>query len=107
MAEVVKVVETSFANEVLASPLPVLVDFSAAWCGPCKRLDPVIDELAEEWCEKVKIVRVDVDDSPNIAMDYQVMGVPTLLLFKNGQPVERTTGYMPKDRLEKKFIPHL
>ena len=84
----------------------MLVDFTAVWCGPCKMLDPVVKQLAEEWNGKVKVMKLDVDDHPQLAMEYQVMGVPTLMLFKNGQPVERVTGYQPKDRLEKKFSPH-
>ena len=83
-----------------------MVDFTAVWCGPCKMLDPVVKELAEDWQEKVKVVKLDVDDNPNLAMQYQVMGVPTLMLFLNGQPSQRITGYQPKDRIVKKFSPH-
>jgi thioredoxin 1 len=107
MTDIDKLSETAFQSEVLASTLPVLVDFTAVWCGPCKMLDPVVKQLANEWEGKVKVFKLDVDDSPNLALDYQVMGVPTLMLFKNGQPVERVTGYQPKDRLEKKFSPHI
>ncbi|MFC2026190.1 thioredoxin, partial [Chloroflexota bacterium] len=85
----------------------VLVDFTAVWCGPCKMLDPVVTELAQDWDGKAKVTKLDVDHNPNIAMQYQVMGVPTLMLFVGGQPIERVTGYQPKDRLEKKFSPHL
>jgi thioredoxin 1 len=99
--------ESSFEQEVLQANLPVLVDFTAVWCGPCKMLDPVVKQLASAWDGKVKVYKLDVDESPDLAMTYQVMGVPTLMLFKNGQPVERVTGYQPKDRLEKKFSPHL
>ena len=107
MAELVKVNESSFQDEVLDSPQPVMVDFTAVWCGPCKMLDPVVKELAEDWEEKVKVVKLDVDDNPNLAMQYQVMGVPTLILFKDGEAQERVTGYQPKDRLVSKFAPHL
>lgn len=106
MAELVKVNEDSFQDEVLDSPQPVMVDFTAVWCGPCKMLDPVVKELAEDWSDKVKVVKLDVDDNPNLAMQYQVMGVPTLMLFLNGQPSQRITGYQPKDRIVKKFSPH-
>ena len=106
MGDIPKLSEGSFQREVLESVLPVLVDFTAVWCGPCKMLEPVVKQLAQSWEGKVKVVKLDVDDNPNLAMDYQVMGVPTLMLFKDGQPVERVTGYQPKDRLEKKFIPH-
>lgn len=107
MAEIDKVVEGAFKQEVLESTTPVLVDFTAVWCQPCKMLDPIVKQLAADWDGKVKFFKLDVDDSPQIAMDYQVMGVPTLMLFKGGQPVERVTGYQPKDRLQKKFAPHL
>ena len=105
--DIPKLSEATFQNEVLDSSQPVLVDFTAIWCGPCKMLDPVVKQLAEQWQGKIKVVKLDVDDNPNLAMDYQVMGVPTLMLFKGGQPVERVTGYQPKDRLEKKFSSHI
>jgi thioredoxin 1 len=107
MAEIAKVSEVAFQHDVLEEKTPVLVDFTAVWCGPCKMLDPVVKQLAQDWYGKVKVFKLDVDDCPDLAMNYQVMGVPTLILFKNGKPVERVTGYQPKDRLEKKFLPHL
>lgn len=107
MAEIIELNQVVFKDEVINSELPVLVDFSAVWCGPCKMLDPVVKQLAQEWDGKVKFVKLDVDHNPEVAMEYQVMGVPTLMLFKNGEPVERVTGYQPKDRLEKKFKDHL
>jgi thioredoxin 1 len=107
MADVAHVSEATFQLEVLESSLPVLVDFTAVWCGPCKMLDPIVKQLAQDWEGKIKVFKLDVDDSPQLAVDYQVMGVPTLMLFKGGRPVERVTGYQPKDRLEKKFSPHL
>ena len=106
MADIEKISESNFKPEVLEATQPVLVDFTAMWCGPCKMLDPVVKQLAEQWNGTVKVMKLDVDDHPQLAMEYQVMGVPTLMLFKNGQPVERVTGYQPKDRLEKKFSPH-
>ena len=107
MAEITKLTETTFQNEVIEAPETVLVDFTAVWCGPCKMLDPVVQDLASDWDGKVKVFKLDVDENPSVAINYQVMGVPTLMLFKNGEPVERVTGYMPKDRLVKKFNPHL
>jgi thioredoxin 1 len=107
MADILKTSEGTFQKEVLDAALPVLVDFTAVWCQPCKMLDPVVKQLAEDWDGKVKIFKLDVDDNPQLAMDYQVMGVPTLMLFKSGQPVERVSGYQPKDRLQSKFTPHL
>jgi thioredoxin 1 len=106
MGDIEKISESNFKSDVLEATQPVLVDFTAVWCGPCKMLDPVVKQLAEQWNGKVKVMKLDVDDHPQLAMEYQVMGVPTLMLFKNGQPVERVTGYQPKDRLEKKFSPH-
>jgi len=107
MTDVPKVTEATFKSEVIESALPVLVDFTAVWCGPCKMVDPLVKQLAQDWEGKIKVTKLDVDDNPNLAMEYQVMGVPTLMLFKNGQPVERVTGYLPMDRLQKKFSPHL
>ena len=107
MAEILKLSEESFQREVIQSEQPVLVDFTAVWCGPCKMLDPLVKQLADEWSGKVKVVKLDVDDNPQVTMDYQIMGVPTLILFKNGKPVERLSGYAPKDRLIKKFGQHV
>ena len=79
--------EANFKPEVLDSTGPVLVDFTAVWCSPCKMLDPIVKQLAQEWQGKVKIVKLDVDDNAHLAMEYQVMGVPTLMLFVGGKPV--------------------
>lgn len=105
--DIPKLSEATFQKEVLEAGTPVLVDFTAVWCQPCKMLDPIVKQLAEDWDGKVKVVKLDVDDNPQLAMDYTVMGVPTLILFKNGKPVERSSGYQPKDRLVKKFSPHM
>jgi thioredoxin 1 len=107
MADISKLSGENFEQEVLNADLPVLVDFTAVWCGPCKMLDPIVTQLASEWDGKIKVVKLDVDDNPDLAMNYTVMGVPTLMLFKGGTPVVRVTGYQPKDRLEKKFEPHI
>ena len=107
MPEIVHVNEDNFQSEVLQASQPVLVDFTAVWCGPCKMLDPVVKQLAAEWAGKVKVVKLDVDDNPNLTMQYQVMGVPTLMLFVDGQPSQRVTGYQPKDRLAARFTPHI
>jgi thioredoxin 1 len=107
MADISQVSEATFKSDVLDHPQPVLVDFTAVWCGPCKLLDPVVKQLAQEWTGKVKVVKLDVDNNPNLTINYQVMGVPTLMLFVKGQPVQRVSGYQPKDRLEKKFSPHI
>ena len=107
MPEIVHVNEDNFQSEVLQASQPVLVDFTAVWCGPCKMLDPVVKQLAAEWAGKVRVVKLDVDDNPNLTMQYQVMGVPTLMLFVDGQPSQRVTGYQPKDRLAARFTPHI
>jgi len=106
MSEIKQVSEASFESEVLKAEQPVLVDFTAVWCGPCRMLEPVVKELAQSWTGKVKIVKLDVDGSPNLASDYGVMGGPTLMLFKGGEPVQRVSGYQPKDRLVQKFTPY-
>ena len=107
MSEINHISDDSFQSDVLQADKPVLVDFTAVWCGPCKMLDPVVKQLAQEWAGKVKFVMVDVDSNPNVTMNYQVMGVPTLMMFVNGRPVERVSGYQPKDRLVNKFSPHI
>jgi len=106
MANLNEISEDIFQAEVLESTDPVLVDFSATWCGPCKMLDPIIEELSQEWQGKVKFVKVDADKNPNIVMKYGVMGIPTLLFFKSGEIKERVTGYQPKDKLTARFSPH-
>ena len=79
--EIAKLSELSFQQEVLESPQPVLVEFTAVWCAPCKMLDPIVKQLAKDWQGKVKVFKLDVDESTNVIMDYQVMTVPTLMLF--------------------------
>lgn len=106
MAEV-NVNEASFEDEVLRAELPVLVDFSAEWCGPCKMVDPIVHELSEDWAGKVKVVKIDADESPGILMKFGVMSIPTLMFFVNGEVKERVTGYQPKKRLVKKFEKHI
>jgi thioredoxin 1 len=107
MSDPINVTEDTFQTEVLDSPDPVLVDFSAVWCGPCKMIDPIVKQLAGEWEGKVKVVKIDADQNPNILMQYSVLGIPTLLFFKGGEIKERITGYLPKDKLVAKFSPHL
>ena len=106
MTDVLNVTEDNFQSEVIDSSAPVLVDFSAVWCGPCKMLDPVVKQLAGEWNGKVKVVKIDADQNPGIVMQYGVMSIPTLLFFKDGEIKERMTGYMPKEKLIAKFSPH-
>ncbi len=107
MANIPEIDEATFESEVLTAPEPVLVDFSAVWCGPCKMLDPIVEELASEWTGKLKVVKLDVDHSPGIAMQYQVLGVPTLMLFVDGESRERITGFQPKNRIVSKLGPYI
>ena len=102
----INVNEENFQKEVLESQLPVLVDFSAEWCGPCKMVDPIVHELSEDWAGKVKVVKIDADESSGILLKYGIMGIPTLMFFVNGEVRERVTGYQPKKRLVKKFEKH-
>jgi len=107
MIEVEYVTESEFQNEVLDADKPVLVDFTAGWCQPCKMIDPIVKQLAQDWDGKVKVVKLDADENPNIMMQYGVLGIPTLMLFKSGQVKERMTGYQPKDKLLTKINPHI
>ena len=101
------VTDTSFEKEVLDADKPVLVDFWAEWCGPCRMIAPIVEELATDYDGKLKVMKLDADANPNVMQTFGVMAIPTLILFKGGQPVERVTGYMHKDRLLEKLSPHL
>jgi len=107
MSDISMISDQDFDQEVLESATPVLVDFTAAWCGPCKMLNPILEQLSEEWSEKITIRKVDVDANQETAMKFGVMGVPTLILFRDGEIAERMTGYKPKKHLEKLFQPYL
>ena len=101
------VTDTAFETEIEKSKGLVLVDFWAEWCGPCKMIAPVLEQVAGENVGKIAIRKLDVDDNPNTARRYGVMSIPTMILFKDGAPVERLMGYMPKERLMNKIKPHL
>jgi thioredoxin 1 len=91
--------DSSFDSEVLKSGTPCLVDFWAPWCGPCKSIAPVLEELAKEFSGKLKVVKLNVDDNPQTATMYNVRGIPNLIFFKGGQMVEQIVGAVPKDQL--------
>ena len=97
---------TSF-DELLQSEKLVIVDFWATWCGPCRMLSPLLDEVEEEMADKIEVVKVNVDDADEIAMRYRIMSIPTLLFFKNGQMVDRSVGAMPKSALVDKINANL
>ena len=107
MSNAVAVTSASFDAEVVNATVPVLVEFWAAWCGPCRAIAPVVDQLATEYAGKLKVVKVDVDENGDVSGKYGVMSIPTLLLFKGGQPVERIIGAVPKPMLLSKIQPHL
>ena len=93
------VTDATFVQDVLQSEKPVLVDFWAEWCAPCRKVEPVLSELANELADKVEIVKLNIDENPETAMAYRVMSVPTLTIFKGGQPVQSIAGAKPKGDL--------
>jgi len=93
--------DQSFEAEVFQSDVPVLVDFYATWCGPCKSLEPIVTELASEYAGRAKIVKVDIDKAPGVASTHGIMAVPTLIVFKNGAEAQKLTGFKAKPELEK------
>lgn len=99
--------DATFADDVLAADLPVLVDFTAAWCGPCRMIAPVLDQIAAENPHRVRIVSLDVDAHPETTRAYQVMSMPTLMLFEHGRPVKSIVGARPKRALLAELEPHL
>jgi thioredoxin 1 len=107
MAKPIVVTDATFKEEVLQSDIPVLNDFWAEWCGPCKMIAPILEEIAEEYEGKLKVTKLDVDQNPITMMEFGIMSIPTLILFKGGRPVERLVGAMPKARLLSRIKPYL
>jgi len=107
MGNYLEVTDSNFDSEVLKSDLPVLVDFWAIWCVPCRMIAPIIEELAAEKSGKLKVVKVDVDHNPQTAAKYGIRSIPTLLVFKNGELVDKFLGAVPKSLLESKLSKHI
>jgi thioredoxin 1 len=103
MSNAVAVTEQTFDSEVLKSPVAVLVDFWATWCGPCKMIAPIVEDLAGEYQGTLKVVKLDVDENSGVAAKYSVMSIPTLGIFSKGELIERIVGYMPKEQLKKRI----
>ena len=102
MAHPIEITDATFEEEVVKSDTPVVVDFWAEWCGPCKMIAPLVEELAEEYDGKVKFTKLDVDSNPQTPMQFGIRGIPTLLIFNDGKPVGQVVGAVPKSMLKKR-----
>jgi thioredoxin 1 len=107
MADLLEVTDSTFESEVLEANGPTLVDFWAAWCGPCKMVAPVVKEIAEEYEDKLRVAKMDVDSNRETPMQYGIQGIPTLILFKDGAEAARIVGFRPKEAVMAEFLPHL
>jgi thioredoxin 1 len=106
-SSIVEVTDANFDADVLKSDKPVLIDFWATWCGPCRAIAPIVDELATEYQGKIKVGKMDVDRNSATPMRYGVRGIPTLLVFKDGQVKEQIVGYVPKEQIQKALDKHV
>ena len=100
MSKINEITSGVFKNEVLNSDIPVVVDFWAPWCGPCRMVAPVLEEISQKMNGKIKLVKLNTDENQKTAMDYQIMAIPSLLIFKDGQEVDRIVGFVPQEQLE-------
>jgi thioredoxin 1 len=107
MTSAVAVTDSSFEQDVVQSDVPVLVDFWAPWCGPCRMVAPVVDEIAEQYAGKIKVVKLNTDENPGVASQYGIRSIPTLMIFKGGSKVEMVVGAVPKATLAKAIEQHL
>ncbi len=98
-----EITDSNFNEEVLNADLPVLVDFWAEWCGPCKMVSPIVEELSEEYTGKIKVTKLDVDSNPKTAASFGIRGIPTLLMFKDGAAVDQIVGAVPKTTLKERL----
>ena len=107
MADLLEVTDETFESEVLQADEPTLVDFWAAWCGPCKMVAPVVEEIAQEYGDHLKVAKMDVDDNRDTPSAYGIQGIPTLILFKDGEEAARIVGFRPKAGMMEELKPHL
>jgi thioredoxin 1 len=107
MADILEVTDSTFEKEILQAEEPTLVDFWAEWCGPCKMVAPVVEEIAAEYSEQLQVAKMDVDSNQDTPAQYGIQGIPTLILFKDGEEAARIVGFRPKEAMVEELLPHL